>query len=370
MKLALRLVAALAVLFLYLLFWPVPIEPRVWQPPLAPPEEAYPYNDRLKGIERLARHAGRGPEGIALDAQGRLYAGYDDGRVMRFDGDGKHGELLANTGGRPLGISVGGKGLFVADADKGLLQIGARGDIRVLSTAADGIPFKLTDDVAQSDADPMLYFTDASARFGLRRLTADLLEHGDSGRVLRYDPATGETKTLIRGLHFANGIALGPGAAYLLVSETAEYRIWRYWLKGDRAGRKEVFIDNLPGFPDNLSIDDQEHVWLALYAPRDRTLDRLAARPALRKIAYRLLSFLRPKPERRSWVLVIDRDGKIARDAQYRGAPQNPKAALPYGPVTSVVQFGPMVYFGSLEETAIGRLTILASLPSPTAAQP
>src|SRR3546814_5485896 len=77
------------------------------------------------------------------------------------------------------------------------------------------------------------------------------------------------------------------GASYLLVSETNEYRIWRYWLKGVRAGQQEIFADNLPGFPDNLSIDDG-HVWQALYAPRNAALDAIADRPTLRKLAYRL----------------------------------------------------------------------------------
>src|SRR3546814_9565300 len=108
-----------------------------------------------------------GPEGIAVDLKGQIYAGYADGRVMRFDEDGAHPVLLANTGGRPLGISVGDKGVFVADARRGLLQIKADGSVVVLSTGADGKPFRFVDDVAQSPVDPYLYFTDASARFGI-----------------------------------------------------------------------------------------------------------------------------------------------------------------------------------------------------------
>src|SRR3546814_9173665 len=94
--------------------------------------------------------------------------------------------------------------------------------------------------VAQSPVDPYLYFTDASARFGIDQLMVDVLEHGDTGRLLRYDPATGQTKKLMQGLHFANGVAVGPGASYLLVSETNEYRIWRYCMKGGRAGQQEI----------------------------------------------------------------------------------------------------------------------------------
>ncbi|WP_028081992.1 SMP-30/gluconolactonase/LRE family protein [Solimonas soli] len=366
MKIGLSVLLLLAGLAAYLVLWPVPIAPRAWQAPEAPPETAYPANDRLRGIERLADGVGRGPEGIAVDAQGRLYAGYDDGRVMRFDADGGNAERLADTGGRPLGVSVGSKGVFVADADRGLLQIVPGGVVRVLGTAAEGQPFRFTDDVDQSDADPALYFTDASARFGIDGLMADMLEHGDSGRVLRYDPGTGTTTTLMRGLHFANGIALGPDAAYLLVSETAEYRIWRYWLKGEKAGRKEIFIDDLPGFPDNLSIDPHERVWLALYAPRDRTLDAMSGRPALRKLAYRLPALLRPRPVLRSWVLLIDRDGHIVRDLQYRGDPADQRAPRPYGPITSVEALGPTLYFGSLSDTALGRMQLPPFTPPTT----
>ena len=37
-------------------------------------------------------------------------------------------------------------------------------------------------------------------------------------------------------LLFANGVAVGPDDAYVLVNETAAYRVMRYWLKGEKAG--------------------------------------------------------------------------------------------------------------------------------------
>ncbi|NKF23842.1 SMP-30/gluconolactonase/LRE family protein [Solimonas marina] len=362
--------ALLVVLIAYLALWPVPIAPQRWSPGLAPPADAYPDNDALRGIERLAVGVGDGPEGIALDAQGRIYAGYDDGRVMRFDGDGRHGELLAKTGGRPLGISVGSKGLFVADARRGLLQIGTDGQVRVLSTAADGIPFRFPDDVAQSDADPDVYFTDASARFGPDRLMADILEHGDSGRVLRYDPASGQTRTLMSGLHFANGIAFGCDGACLYVSETNEYRVWRYWLRGEHAGQQEIFVDRLPGFPDNLSVDTAGHVWIALYAPRDATLDAMASYPWLRKLAYRLPSFLLPKAVAHSGVVAFDADGTLVHNFQYAGDPSDPQAPPPYAPITSVIAYGPTLYFGSLTAPAIGRLPLPTETLRPAGSAP
>lgn len=52
---------------------------------------------------------------------------------------------------------------------------------------------------------------------------------------------------------------------FVLVNETYRYRIVRYWLKGPKAGTHEVFIDNLPGFPDNISSNRKGTFWLALF---------------------------------------------------------------------------------------------------------
>lgn len=56
------------------------------------------------------------------------------------------------------------------------------------------------------------------------------------GDPIGFDPRTGKTTTLAAGLHVANGVTLGPDEAYVLVSETLQYRVMRYWLKGPKAG--------------------------------------------------------------------------------------------------------------------------------------
>jgi sugar lactone lactonase YvrE len=336
----------------YLLLAPVPIEPKAWTPPVSPGYTGeFALNDRLRGIERLAEGRGHGPEGVSLDAQGRVYAGYSDGRIVRLDP--ASGELteLANTGGHPLGTAVGPAGeLYVADAAKGLLQI-EEGQVRVLSTSANDVPFRFVDDVDVSADGGQLYFTDASARFGFDELMADVMEHGGTGRLLRYDRASGVTTVLLDGLFFPNGVALGPDDSYLLVTETAQYRVRRYWLKGEKAGTSDVLIENLPGFPDNLSFNGSDRFWLALYAPRPAELDQLLPRPWLRKIVLRLPAALHPKPVMHAAVLGLDFDGKVVANLQdaSEGA---------YAPITSVEQAGDTLYFGSLSYPAFGRLRL------------
>lgn len=191
--------ASLAVLLLlYLFFWPVPIEPLVWTPPEPPPlTGVYEPNTRLAAVERLGAGAGVGPEDVAVDSQGRVYGGFADGRILRFQADGTQPQVFATTGDRPLGLHFDAAGnLVVADAYKGLLSISPDASIAVLSVEQGGVPFRLTDDVDIA-ADGTIYFSDASSKFPLSEFMLDVLEHRPNGRLLAYDPEAGTTRLLL-----------------------------------------------------------------------------------------------------------------------------------------------------------------------------
>src|SRR5574341_2527276 len=105
------LVVVVAALVLYVLLWPVPIEPVAWT---APPNPGYtgPFapNDRLKALETLPVGDNHGPEAVALDAKGRIYAATHEGRIVRLQADGTRPENWGETGVRPLGIRFGAAG--------------------------------------------------------------------------------------------------------------------------------------------------------------------------------------------------------------------------------------------------------------------
>lgn len=153
----------------YFVTWPVPIEPRAWQ---APPDPGYTGkfapNDRLKAMELLPIANCHGPEAVAFDDQGRIYAATHEGFIVRLQPDGSNAEKWADTKGRPLGIDFDGKGnLIVADAYRGLLSISPDTTVTELATVADGIPIRYADDVAVA-ADGKIYFSDASTKFGAK----------------------------------------------------------------------------------------------------------------------------------------------------------------------------------------------------------
>ncbi|MCK5859461.1 MAG: SMP-30/gluconolactonase/LRE family protein [Abyssibacter sp.] len=340
----------------YLLFYPVEIDPVKWQAPPAPPlEQDYALNSRLSTVERLAVGAGVGPEDVAISENGDVYTGYLDGRVVRVDGVSGEVTTLAETGGRPLGIALLPDGaLAVADAYRGLLRISMDGRLEVLAAQANGLAFRFADDLDVA-RDGTIYFSDASWKYGMEHMLADFLEHDGTGRLLRYTP-DGAVDELLQGLYFANGVALGPDEQYVLINETGAYRVSRLWLKGPKAGERDIFIDNLPGFPDNISYDEQSGVfWLALYGPRDAALDATADKPYLRKMIYRLPESLHPQPAHLGFVLGLDTEGRIVANLQ-----DHDDSA--YGPVTSAERAGDYLYLGSLKAASLARLPIDAAL--------
>jgi hypothetical protein len=99
----------LTIVVAYLLVWPVPVKPVAWQAPAAPGYVgAFAQNARLKGLEMLPLADNHGPETVALDAQGRIYAATHEGRIVRLRADGSNPENWV-TGGRPLGIRFDSK---------------------------------------------------------------------------------------------------------------------------------------------------------------------------------------------------------------------------------------------------------------------
>jgi len=345
--------AVIVTLAAYLLFWPVSIEPVAWQAPKAPAlDGSFATNTALRNSQILGEDQGTGPEDVAIDDDGYLYVGYDDGRIVRFDSNGQNPDLIANTEGRPLGLDFSPSGdLIVADGYKGLLSVSASGAITILSTSANDLEYRFTDDV-DVDSNGIAYFSDASSKFGpAMHARDDIMEHGGHGRLLRYDPNAEQAEVLLDGLQFANGIALSQNEDFVLVTETGNYRIVRYWLKGEKAGSHDIFMDNLPGIPDGISANGDGTFWLALFSPRNAILDSLSDKPLLRKVALRMPSFLQPQTVAHGFVLGLDEQGQVSHNLQ-----DNSDGA--FAPITSAEQHGNTLYLGSLTEPRFAAFTL------------
>lgn len=94
-----------------------------------------------------------------------------------------------------------------------------------------------------------------------------------TGRLMQYDPQTKRVTVLLRGLAFANGVALSKDNSFLLVAESTTYQILKFWLRGPKAHTSEIFA-KLERSPDNIKRNNNGEFWIAMNTGRDtfRTL--------------------------------------------------------------------------------------------------
>lgn len=350
-----RGIAGLALLaLLYLAFWPIDLQPTTWQPGAAPElRGALASNGKLARAALLAPDLA-GPESLAADAAGNLFTGAVDGRIARVDPSGAV-QVLAKLSARPLGLRLLPQGGLVVAAERSLLQLHPDGRVETLATHHAGRALRFVDDV-EVLPDGTLLFTEASSRFGLHEYELDGLEHRPSGSLFAYDPRTREVSRVRAGFYFANGVAASEDGSYALVNETWAYRVRRVFLSGPRQGESDIVIDNLPGFPDNITRDrERDLFWVALASPRDAGLDALAGLPWLRTAIGRLPRALRPAPKRHAMVVAIRGHGR-------RVAFFDDPSPDSYSPLTTALAHGDQLYLGSLSHPGIGRVRLPADV--------
>ncbi len=353
MKRALISISSLFVIIvLYLALWPVPVEPVAWDAPKSPGlVEPFGPDDRIRHARGIDLGAHEGPEDAAPGRDGRLYVTVAGGKILQIDGYGNVREF-ADVGGRALGIEADSDGTFiVANAYLGLQRISRNGRVTTLLTEVGGEPLMYPNDVAIAH-DGTIYFTEASRKFSPRDFGGtyqasllDIMEHGGHGRVIRFDPASGEAAVLLDGLNFANGIAISEDQSFLVISDLGSYRILKHWLAGPNAGATEVLLDNLPAFADNINNGYNGRFWIGLIAPRNDLLDALSDKPFLRKAVQRLPAALRPKATPYSHVVAIDGDGTVLINLQ--------DPAARYSSLTGVLETRDALYLTTLFGNAL-----------------
>ncbi|KAL5727898.1 hypothetical protein ACHQM5_001042 [Ranunculus cassubicifolius] len=228
-----------------------------------------------------------GPESVEFDCKGEgPYSGLSDGRIFKFQGrkhgwkefaytspmrnrslcDGTSDIKLQARCGRTLGLKFHMRTceLYIADAYYGLMKVGRNGGGAVpIVTSAEGTPLRFTNSLEIDVENHVIYFTDSSTRYQLDQ-DARAIKIGDStGRFLKYNLRTKKVTVLLRGLKFANGVALSKKKDYAIVCELGKGEILRYWLKGPKAHTSEFFV-RTPGPPDNINRNAKGEFWVGV----------------------------------------------------------------------------------------------------------
>ena len=319
-------------------FWPVPIEPVAWHPePDAGFTGRFASNERMSAMMVSPLNGETGPETIVVGPDGKLYTGVTGGKILRMTPDLSGIETIAETGGRVLGLAFDAQGtLLVADAQRGLLALTPEGTFRTLLDGGAGPESLGFINSLVPARNGKIYLSVATTRFrpavwGQDSVLLDTLEHGHTGHVLEFDPTTGERRVVAHGFHFSNGVELSQDEQFVFVAETGGYRIWKIAVRADTVDVAQpspdatVLLDNLPGYPDNLTRGLNGKVWFGMPQPRSAGMDALAPHPELRAMLLRLPKLLWPSSMPRGHVAAFAEDGTIVVSLQ------DPSGTLPGG---------------------------------------
>jgi gluconolactonase len=175
-----------------------------------------------------------------------LYAGGEAGQLYRGRLDNGAHELVAVVaGGFMLGLALDGEGtIYACDVGNGCVQR-IRPDGSVDRHGAR-LPYP---NYPVFDAEGALWVSDSGDW------------EGRTGRVLRIAP-DGSTEAVLRGLRFANGLAIHEN--HLYVVESAWPRVIRVPLSG---GVPEPVIELERAVPDGLAFDVQGGLWIGCWQP-------------------------------------------------------------------------------------------------------
>ncbi|XP_022738288.1 protein STRICTOSIDINE SYNTHASE-LIKE 12-like isoform X2 [Durio zibethinus] len=235
-----------------------------------------------------------GPEALAFElGNGVFYTGIADGRILKYQGRStgfvdfgftapKRSKLecdgtdTANPNpacGRPLGMALhhATQKLYVCDAFFGFGVLGPQGGLATqLSTSADGEPYRFCNAVDVHQLTGNVYFTDASAVYGIRQIAEAARVKDSTGRLLKYDPKTKKVTVLFRNLSGAAGVAVDEEEEFALVSEFFMNRTRKIWLQGPKANKSDI-INSQP-MPDNIKRTTLRYnFWLAAAMVKQRT---------------------------------------------------------------------------------------------------
>jgi gluconolactonase len=200
------------------------------------------------------------PEGLAIDGDGNVWCGGEEGEIYRIAADGSRIELMASTGGFTLGLAFDRRGrLYTCDLKHAAVFRfdPASGSLDRFATGDGGARLRVPNVPVVDVQRNCLYVSDSyhfqEAGPGVWRFDLD-----SGGGGLWYD----------RPLRFANGMALSADRHSLYVAETFARRVVRIPIGADgAAGDARVFVGDIPALPDGVAFDAEGRLYIACYEP-------------------------------------------------------------------------------------------------------
>jgi len=328
------------------------------------PDGPSPYatNGALSAAEPIGLGEIDAPEDVILDENDDLYCGSRNGDVIRFFApDYTRHEVFAHIGGSVLGLAFDrSDNLLVCVGGMGLYKVAPDRRVEKLSDETNRTPWSVIDDSRLRLADDLdiapdgsVYFSEATIRYDMHDWIVDALEGRGNGRIIRYDPASRSSRTVIRNLQFPNGICMTMDGESFLYAETWGCRISRYWFAGKRKGQIECVVPDLPGYPDNINLASDGNFWCGMIGMRTPAFDLAQRMPGFRRRMVMRIArdeWLYPNMNT-GGVIKFSLDGMVLRSLWDQEGQRHPQ-------VTSMREHKGCLYLGGIFNNRIGRIRL------------
>jgi gluconolactonase len=196
------------------------------------------------------------PEDLAIEPDGTVWCGGEEGQIYRGRLDGEPA-IVARTPGRIYGLALGPDGAcYCVDAtDPGVYCITAAGEIDPVSKGTAERPAVAPNDLAFLPSGELLY--------------SDSGEWGaNDGCIYALSPS-GETRIADTSCSaYPNGLAVPPDGEGLVVVESTLPGVSVLSIRGDRSlADRRVLVEMPDTVPDGLLYDDAGRLLISCWAP-------------------------------------------------------------------------------------------------------
>ncbi|XVF54526.1 hypothetical protein PTKIN_Ptkin05aG0187700 [Pterospermum kingtungense] len=225
-----------------------------------------------------------GPLAVAFDVlTAKFFTGLHDGRILKYTGpttgfvdfgytapnrpnscNGLAPTIRNRTCGRPLGLALdqNTKMLYICNQYYGFAVLGPNGgQATIISTSADGQPYRSCVSVDVNQRTKNVFFTDFSAIYNLSQGAEAIRNNDSTGRVLKFDIKTKQVTVLFKNLSGATGVAADRQERFILASEYIANRTLKIWLRGSNATKFDI-INRQPR-PHDIRRTDLGRFWIA-----------------------------------------------------------------------------------------------------------
>jgi gluconolactonase len=233
-------------------------------------------------IRRLAPGI-RGPEGVAVDRDGNVYAGGADGVIRRLTPSGGLAAFARVSDGQLGGLAFDREdNLFVCDGFTGrVVKVDRLGRVEVFAEWAGARRLHVPN-FPVFDAGGQLWVSDSFDRpLSALDFAAEYREPRGTGAIVRLRP-DGRGEVVLDGLFMPNGLAIDPDHEWLYILQTTRHNCIRLRLGADTP-HSEDYGPSLGGGPDGMAFDSAGELVITL--PEQRRVIGLARDLSLRVIA-------------------------------------------------------------------------------------